>query len=38
MCYLPAGHSKPGQRIQIAIRNQLVDAVTVAAPFYKRIK
>jgi aminomethyltransferase len=38
MCYLPAGRSKPGQRIQIAIRNQLADAVTIAAPFYKRIK
>jgi aminomethyltransferase len=38
MCYLPAGHSKPGQRIQIAIRNQLVDAVTIPAPFYKRTK
>jgi aminomethyltransferase len=38
MCYLPAGHSKPGQRIQIVIRNQPVEAVTVPAPFYKRIK
>jgi aminomethyltransferase len=38
MCYLPAGRSKPGQRIQIAIRNQPVDAVTIPAPFYKRIK
>jgi aminomethyltransferase len=38
MCYLPAGHSKPDQRIQIVIRNQLVEAVTIPAPFYKRIK
>jgi aminomethyltransferase len=38
MCYLPAGHSNPGQRIQIVVRNQLVDAVTIQAPFYKRIK
>jgi aminomethyltransferase len=38
MCYLPTGHSKPGQRIQIVIRNQLVEAVTIPAPFYKRIK
>jgi aminomethyltransferase len=38
MCYLPAEHSKPDQRIQIAIRNQLADAITTAAPFYKRIK
>jgi aminomethyltransferase len=38
MCYLPAGHAKPGQRIQIVIRGQLVEAVTIPAPFYKRIK
>jgi aminomethyltransferase len=36
MCYLPADRSKTGQRIQIVIRNQAVDAVTVAMPFYKR--
>jgi aminomethyltransferase len=38
MCYLPAGHSKPNQRIQIVIRNQPVEAVTIPAQFYKRIK
>jgi aminomethyltransferase len=38
MCYLPAGRSKPNQRIQIVIRNQPVEAVTIPAPFYKRIK
>jgi glycine cleavage system T protein (aminomethyltransferase) len=38
MCYLPAGHAKPGQRIQIVIRNQPVEAITVPAPFYKRTK
>jgi len=38
MCYLPAEHSKPGQRIQIAVRNQLVEAVTIPVPFYKRMK
>ena len=38
MCYLPAGHAKPGQRIQIVVRNQPVEAITVPAPFYKRIK
>jgi aminomethyltransferase len=38
MCYLPTGHSKPGQRIRIIIRNQPVEAVTIPAPFYKRIK
>jgi len=38
MCYLPTLHSKPGQRIQVIVRNQPVDAVTISAPFYKRIK
>ena len=38
MCYLPAERSKPGQRIQIVVRNQPVEAVTVSVPFYKRIK
>jgi aminomethyltransferase len=42
MCYLPSERSnqgdraKHGQRIQIAIRGQAVDAVTVPMPFYKR--
>jgi aminomethyltransferase len=36
MCYLPSDRAKPGQRIQIIIRNQAVDAVTVPVPFYKR--
>jgi aminomethyltransferase len=38
MCYLPAGYAKPGQRIQIIVRNQPVDAVTTSTPFYKRVK
>ena len=38
LCYLPAGRAIPGQQIQIMIRNQPVDAVTVATPFYKRAK
>jgi len=38
MCYLPAGYSKPGQWIQIVVRNQPVDAVTVSTPFYRRTK
>ena len=38
LCYLPVDRAKPGQRIQIMIRNQPVDAVTVATPFYKRAK
>jgi aminomethyltransferase len=38
MCYLPAGDSKPGRRIQIIVRNQPVEAVTVSTPFYTRTK
>ena len=38
LCYLPAGQSVPGTSIQIMIRNQPVDAVTVETPFYKRAK
>jgi len=36
MCYLPSDRATPGLRIQIMIRNQPVDAVTVSMPFYKR--
>ncbi|HLH00932.1 MAG TPA: glycine cleavage system aminomethyltransferase GcvT [Bryobacteraceae bacterium] len=38
LCYVPTDRAKPGQRIQIMIRNQAVDAVTVPTPFYKRAK
>ncbi len=38
LCYLPIAAAQPGQPIQIMIRNQPVDAVTVPAPFYKRAK
>src|SRR5581483_6841893 len=38
LCYLPAAHAQPGRPIQILIRNQPVDAVTVETPFYKRAK
>jgi aminomethyltransferase len=38
LCYLPAAKAQPGQSIQIMIRNQPVDAVTVETPFYKRAK
>jgi aminomethyltransferase len=38
MCYLPAEQSIPGTAIQVMIRNQPVDAVTVETPFYKRAK
>ena len=38
LCYLPVEHATPGKAIQIMIRNQPVDAVTVETPFYKRAK
>jgi aminomethyltransferase len=38
LCYLPAAHAAPGKTIQVVIRNQPVDAVTVETPFYKRAK
>ena len=38
LCYLPAEYARPGQPIQIMIRNQAVDAVTVETPFYRRAK
>lgn len=38
LCYLPAGSAKPGVAIEIMIRNQPVEAVTVPTPFYKRAK
>jgi aminomethyltransferase len=38
LCYLPTARSVPGTSIQIMIRNQPVDAVTVETPFYKRAK
>jgi aminomethyltransferase len=38
LCYLPASQAQPGVPIQVMIRNQPVDAVTVETPFYKRAK
>ena len=38
LCYLPTEQSVPGASIEIMIRNQPVDAVTVETPFYKRAK
>jgi aminomethyltransferase len=37
MCYLPVDRAKAGQSIQIVIRGQPVDAVTIAMPFYRRV-
>jgi aminomethyltransferase len=38
LCYLPSDAAEAGRRIQIMIRNQPVDAITVPTPFYKRAK
>src|SRR5271168_4936165 len=38
LCYLPMEHSAVGRQIQIIVRNQPVEAVTVPTPFYKRPK
>lgn len=38
LCYLPVQHAVPGRKIEIVIRNQAVEAETVSAPFYKRVK
>jgi len=38
LCYLPVDRTQPGQCLQILIRNQLVDAITVPTAFYKRAK
>ena len=36
LCYLPAAQAEPGRRIQVIVRGQPVEAVTVASPFYNR--
>jgi aminomethyltransferase len=38
LCYLPADRAGTGQNIQILIRGQMVDAITVSTPFYKRAR
>ena len=38
MCYLPVSASQLGRTIQVIVRGQPVDAVTVPTPFYKRAK
>jgi aminomethyltransferase len=38
LCYLPLEQAVPGRNIQVMIRNQPVDAVTVETPFYKRAR
>jgi aminomethyltransferase len=38
LCYLPVAQAQAGTPIQVIIRSQPVDAVTVETPFYKRAK
>lgn len=38
LAFLPAGHAGIGETIHILIRGQLVEAVIVPTPFYKRAK
>lgn len=38
LCYLPVAAAEPGRAIQIMIRNQPVEAMTVPTPFYRRAK
>jgi len=38
MCYLPIGKAQPGLAIEVMVRNQPVEAVTIPIPFYKRAK
>jgi len=38
LCYLPLEQAEIGRPLQILIREQLVEAVTVPTPFYKRPK
>jgi aminomethyltransferase len=38
LCYLPVNQCELGRTIQVIVRQQPVDAVTVATPFYKRAK
>jgi len=38
LCYLPSGQADTGRALQILVRSQLVDAVTVETPFYKRAR
>ena len=38
LCCLPVDRAEPGLRIEVMIRNQPVEAITVPTPFYKRAK
>ena len=38
LCYLPVEVAAAGRRIEVLIRGEAVEAVTVESPFYKRAK
>ncbi|SRR5579883_640773 len=38
LCYLPVKEAEIGRTIEVMVRNQPVEAVTVPTPFYKRAK
>jgi len=38
LCYLPASEARLGRAIEVMVRNQPVEAETVATPFYRRTK
>jgi len=38
LCYLPCANAETGRPIEIMVRGQAVDAVTVPTPFYKRMR
>jgi aminomethyltransferase len=38
LCYLPVSEARPGRKLEVMVRNQPVEAETVATPFYKRAK
>jgi aminomethyltransferase len=38
LCYLPVELARPGLAIQVIVRGQAADAMTVETPFYKRAK
>jgi aminomethyltransferase len=38
LCYLPVELAEAGRTMQVLIRGQLVEAVTVPTPFYRRAK
>jgi aminomethyltransferase len=37
LCYLPPEMAVPGTSIEVVIRGQAAEAVTVATPFYRRV-